>query len=123
MAFTVISGGATGVDLEVEKLARHYGLNVKVLIPPCHPRKTSIQPLTHQQLAEAIPLTAQVANRLNKQLTNPISLQYTHRNYHVVKQADMMLAMTSFDPETKVCLGGTGWGVEMAKRLHKKLCV
>ena len=47
MAFTVISGGANGVDLEAEKLARHYGLKVKVLIPPCHPRKTSVQPLTH----------------------------------------------------------------------------
>ena len=57
MAFTVISGGANGVDLEAEKLARHYGLKVKVLIPPCHPRKASVQPLTHQQLAEAIPLT------------------------------------------------------------------
>ena len=31
---TVISGGALGVDLEAEKLARHYGLNVEVLIPP-----------------------------------------------------------------------------------------
>ena len=74
MAFTVISGGANGMDLEAEKLARYYGLPVHVLIPPCHPRKASILPLTHQQLAEAIPLTTQVANRLNKQLTNPISI-------------------------------------------------
>ena len=73
MAFTVISGGANGVDLEAEKLARYYGLPVKVLIPPCHPRKASIQPLTRQQLAEAIPVTTQVAFRLNKQITNPIS--------------------------------------------------
>ena len=90
MPFTVISGGALGVDLEAEKLARHYGLNVEVLIPPCHPRRASIQPLTHQQLAEAIPTTRQVAARLNKNLENPISLQYIHRNYHVVEQADML---------------------------------
>ena len=119
MAFTVISGGANGVDLEAEKLARHYGLPVHVLIPPCHPRKSSILPLTHQQLAEAIPLTTQVAHRLNKQLTNPISLQYIHRNYHVVKQADMVLAFTCFQPERKVCMGGTGWAVEMSKILNK----
>ena len=73
MAFTAISGGANGVDLEAEKLARYYGLPVHVLIPPCHPRKASIQPLTRQQLAEAIPVTSQVAFRLNKQITNPIS--------------------------------------------------
>ena len=123
MAFTVISGGANGVDLEAEKLARYYGLPVHVLIPPCHPRKASILPLTHQQLAEAIPLTTQVANRLNKQLTNPISLQYIHRNYHVVKQADMVLAFTCFQPQRKVCMGGTGWAVEMSKVLNKVLYV
>ena len=123
MAFTVISGGANGVDLEAEKLARHYGLPVHVLIPPCHPRKSSILPLTHQQLAEAIPLTTQVAHRLNKQLTNPISLQYIHWNHHVVKQADTVLAFTCFQPERKVCMGGTGWAVEMSKILNKVLYV
>ena len=123
MAFTVISGGANGVDLEAEKLARHYGLNVEVLIPPCHPRRASIQPLTHQQLAEAIPITRQVAARLNKQLENPISLQYIHRNYHVVKQADMVLAFACFQPESNLCFGATGWAVEMAKLLKKVLYV
>ena len=123
MPFTVISGGANGVDLEAEKLTRHYGLEVKVLIPPCHPRRACVHPLTHQKLAEAIPLTTQVANRLNKQLTNPISLQYIHRNYHVVKQADMVLAFTCFQPQRKVCMGGTGWAVEMSKVLNKVLYV
>ena len=123
MAFTVISGGALGADLEAEKLARHYGLPVHVLIPPCHPRKASVLPLTRQQLAEAIPITTQVAHRLNKRLTDPISLQYIHRNYHVVKQADLVMAFTFFAPERKVCMGGTGWGVEMAKVLNKVLYV
>ena len=123
MAFTIISGGANGVDLEAEKLARHYGLPVQVLIPPCHPRRASIQPLTRQQLAEAIPVTTQVAFRLNKQVTNPISTQYIHRNYHIVKQADMVLAFTCFSPDKKQCLGGTGWSAEMAKVLQKVLYV
>ena len=120
---TVISGDAPGVDLEAEKLARHYGLNVEVLIPPCHPRKSTVQPLTHQQLGEAIPITKQVAARLNKQITNPISLQYIHRNYYVVKKADMVLAFTTVQPESNLCFGGTGWTVEMAKLLKKVLYV
>ena len=123
MAFTVISGGALGADLEAEKLARHYGLKVNVLIPPCHPRKASVLPLTRQQLAEAIPITTQVAHRLNKRLTDPISLQYIHRNYHVVKQADLVMAFTCFAPERNVCMGGTGWAVEMCKVLNKVLYV
>ena len=123
MAFTVISGGALGADLEAEKLARHYGLPVHVLIPPCHPRKASVLPLTRQQLAESIPITTQVAHRLNKRLTDPISLQYIHRNYHVVKQSDLVMAFTFFAPERKVCMGGTGWVVEMANVLNKVLYV
>ena len=119
----VISGGALGVDLEAETLARHYGLNVEVLIPPCHPRGEKVQPLTHQQLGEAIPTTKQVAARLKKQLDNPISLQYIHRNYHVVKKVDMVLAFTTFQPECNLCFGGTGWAVEMAKLLKKVLYV
>ena len=99
-------------------------MKVEVLIPPCHPRRASVQPLTHQQLAEAIPTTRQVAARLNKHLENPISLQYIHRNYHVVKHADMVMAFTCFQPESHLCFGGTGWAVEMAKVLKKKpVCV
>ena len=123
MAFTIISGGANGVDLEAETLARNYGLPVRVLIPPCHPRKASIKPLTHQQLAEATPITTKVAFRLKKQLTNPISLQYIHRNYHVVKDADLVLAFTCSEPEKNVCMGGTGWTVEMCKLLNKVVYV
>ena len=121
--FTIISGGANGVDLEAQRFARDFGLPVKILIPPCHARSKYLHPLTHQQLGEAIPITNQVSNRLNKPLNNPISLQYIHRNYHVVKQAEMVLAFTSFQPESNLCLGGTGWAVEMAKLLKKILYV
>ena len=41
----------------------------------------------------------------------------------MVKQADMVLAFTLFQPESKMCFGATGWAVEMAKLLHKILYV
>ena len=117
--FTIISGGANGVDLEAECFASDFGLPVQIFIPPCHPRSKYLSPLTHSQLGEAIPITNQVSNRLNKPLSNPVSLQYIHRSYHVVKQAEMVLAFTSFQPESNVYFGGTGWAVEMAKLLNK----
>lgn len=49
--FTIISGGALGVDLEAEKLARHYSLRVEVLIPPCHSPSKTVSPLTPMELA------------------------------------------------------------------------
>ena len=89
---TIISGGTNGVDLEAERFARDFGLPVQILVPPCHPQSKYLSPLTHSQLGEAIPITNQVSARLNKPLSNPITLQYIHRNYHVVKQAEMVLA-------------------------------
>ena len=35
--FTIITGGAAGVDWKAEILAKAYNLNVHVLVPPCHP--------------------------------------------------------------------------------------
>lgn len=122
--FKIITGGALGVELEAEKLARDHGLTVQVIIPPCHPRSKTVPPLTITQLAEAIPIRLQVAARLNKQQTqNPVSLQCIHWNYHVVEQADMVLAFTNFRPESNMCFGATGWAVEMAKLLNKILYV
>ena len=103
--------------------------NLKVLIPPFHPRSKILPPLTSAQLAEVTPIKLQETarlnkvNKLNKHLKSPISLQYIHRNYHVLKEADMVLAFTLFQPESKMCFGATGWDVEMAKLLHKILCL
>ena len=38
--FTIFTGGAQGVELKAETLAREYNLEIKVLIPPCHPQCT-----------------------------------------------------------------------------------
>ena len=91
--FTIISGGALGVDLEAEKLARCYCLRVEVLIPPCHPRSKTVPQLTSTELGEAIPTTKQTAARLNKTFEDPIGLQYIHRNYHVVEKADIVFGI------------------------------
>ena len=41
----------------------------------------------------------------------------------MVKQADMVLAFACFEQERNVCMGGTGWAVEMCKVLNKVLYV
>lgn len=71
--FTIVSGGALGVDLEAEKLAQDHGLQVDVHIPTRHPRSKSLVPLSRATLVEAIPMTQQVASRLNQSLSSPIS--------------------------------------------------
>ena len=41
----------------------------------------------------------------------------------MVKQADIVLAFRTFQPESHFCFGGTGWAVETAKVLKKVLYV
>ena len=68
---------------------------------------------------------------LNRRLRDPISKQYIQRKYCIIKDADMVMAFTMFQPNctvfglqvNKVCMGGTGWAVEFAKMLRKPLYV
>ena len=76
--FTIITGGATGVDWKAELLAKAYNLNV---VPPCHPRSKRLRPLTYTQLNEANPWIQQAELRLKKRLTDAISKQYIQRSY------------------------------------------
>ena len=129
--FTIVTGGANGVDWEAETLAKHYNLDVHVLVPPCHPRSKTIRPLSYADLAEANPWIQRAEFTLNKRLTDPISRQYIQRNYCVIRDVDMVLAFTVFQPSrtvfglqvNKTCMGGTGWAVEFAKMLRKTLYV
>ena len=129
--FTIVSGGATGVDWKAETLAKQHQLDVKVLVPPCHPRSKTIPPLSYSQLQEATPWIRQAEQTLNRRLTDPISKQYIQLNFCVVRDVDMVLAFTCFESRQTVfglpvhspCIGGTGWAVEFAKMLRKPLYV
>ena len=129
--FTIITGGATGVDSKAEQIAKQHGLPVQILVPPCHPRSRTLQPLSFAQLQEANAWIPPAEFTLDKKLTDPISRQYIQRNFCVVKQADLVLAFTCFEQRNHIfglpchttCMGGTGWVVEFAKMLCKPLYV
>lgn len=96
--FTIIAGSALGVDLDAEKLARHYCLHVEVITPPCHPRSKTVPPF-------------------------PSESKWLLASTRHWKKADMVLNFTNFQPENNLCFGGTGWTVDMAKLLRKVLYV
>ena len=52
-----------------------------------------------------------------------LTLQYLQRNYHVVKNASLVLALGYFDEALKHVSGGTGWSVAIAQVLNKPLYV
>ena len=69
------------------------------------------------------PPSTQVAFRLGRSVSNPITLQYLQHNYHMVKDASFVLALGYFDDARKHVLGGTGGSVAMAQILGKPLCL
>jgi len=123
MPLTIYTGGAKGVDTHVERLSHLYGHSCEVFIPPCHPRAKSLAPLTQPDLDAATPAVTQVAFRLGRHVSHPITLQYIQRNYYVIKPASLVLALGCFDELRKHVLGGTGWSVAMAQILGKPLYV
>ena len=123
MPLTIYTGSAKGVDTHVEHLCHKYCHQCMVLIPLCHPRARSITPISRAALDAATPTVTQVAFRLGRSVSNPITLQYLQRNYHVVKDASFVLALGYFDDARKHVLGGTGWSVSMAQILGKPLYV
>ena len=94
-----------------------------VLIPPCHPRARSLTPLSQPALDAAMPIITRVAFQLGRHVSNPITLHYLQRNYHVVKNASFVLALGYFDEALKHVSGGTGWSVAIAQVLNKPLYV
>ena len=120
---TIYTGGAKGVDTHVERLCHLYGHSYAVFIPPCHPRAKSLAPLTQPDLDAATPTVTQVAFRLGRHVSHPITLQYLQRNYHATKPASLVLALRYYDELRKHILGGTGWSVAMAQILVKPLYV
>jgi len=51
----VYTGGAKGTDELVKQMAKQFGMQVEVLVPPNHPRATFITPYTVEVLMLANP--------------------------------------------------------------------
>jgi len=124
-SLTIYSGGAKGVDTTVERLCHQKGHHCVIYIPPCDvraratrsfpPLGTPIQPLTYKELHEAGPYALQASVRMGKRVTDPITQQYVCRNWHIIKEATLVLAFGFLDSMKKHVQGGTGWTVDMAK--------
>jgi len=124
-SLTIYSGGAKGVDMTVERLCHQKGHHCVVYIPPCDVRARAtrsfpplgdpIQPLTYKELHEAGPYALQASVRLGQRVTSPVTQQYVCRNWHIIKDATLVLAFGFMDSMNKHVQGETGWTVDMAK--------
>ena len=76
------------------------------------------------QLDAAMTIVTGAAFRLGHHVTSLITLKYLRRNYHVSKDASLVLALGYFDTLRKHVLVLTRWTVAMAQMLKETpLCV
>ena len=87
------TGGAEGTDQVADEMAKHFGIQVEVIVPPNHPRAGHISPATVEVLLLVNPHLYQAANKLNKNLpTHFYTLQLLQGNYQIAKKAHTIYA-------------------------------
>ena len=78
----IYTGGAKDTDELVEQMARHFGMQVEVIVPPYHPRAQYVSPSTVEVLVLANPHLRQAAQKLKKCMPSHLyTLQLLQRNY------------------------------------------
>ena len=122
--FVLCTGGAKGIDELAEELALQYGVKVEVLIPPGHPRKRTVTPLHPRVLTLANSYLEAAARKLKKNLpTQNYVLHLLQRNFEIVRRADTVYAFGILEDDCQRVRGGTGWTVQLALDLGKKVYV
>jgi len=111
----VYAGGAKGTDELVEQMAKHFGMQVEVLVPPDHPRAQYVTPSTVEVLMLANPHLHQAAHKLGKRMPSHFyTLQFLQCNYQIAKKAHTIYAFGTLEKDGKRVKGGTGWTVQLA---------
>ena len=96
-------------------MAKQFGMQVEVLVPPNHPRATFITPSTVEYLMIANPHLHQAAEKLGKRIPSHFyTLQLLQRNYQIAKKAHTLYAFGILEQDKKRVKGGTGWTVQLA---------
>ena len=122
--FVLCTGGAKGTDQLAEELARQYGVKVEVVIPPKHPRRQTVTPLHPRVLTLANSHLEVASARLGKRLpTQNYVLQLLQRNFEIARRADTVYAFGILEDDCLRVQGGTGWTVQLALDLGKKVFV
>ena len=62
------TGGADGTDILAEEMAREYGMQIEVIVPPNHPRAKFTSPASVEVLIQADPAIGAAAHKLCKRV-------------------------------------------------------
>ena len=96
-------------------MAREYGMQIEVIVPPNHPRAKFTSPASVEVLIQADPAIGAAAHKLCKRVpTHFYTLSPLQRNYHIARKAHTVFAFGKLCADKKRVEGGTGWTVQLA---------
>ena len=124
--YTIISGGADGADTFAERLGLAYECPVDIKLGPRHPRANCISPIQPNEAdlyhARLIITKANSTLKRKDPSGNGTYLEeLLIRNYFIARECYALYAFGYLQPDSKTVQGGTGWTVQMALEMGKKV--
>ena len=125
--YTIVTGGAHGADAFAERMALAYECKLIIIIGPRHPRAKCISPIqpTYNDINHALQALTQARKTLKK--AAPVTKgsyveELMLRNYMIARDSYALYAFGYFENDNKTTVqGGTGWTVQMALDMGKKV--
>ena len=126
--YTIVTGGAEGADAFAERMALAYECKLVIVIGPRHPRAKCISPIqaTYNDINHAIQALTQARRTLKRALNlgkNTYVEELMLRNYIIARDSYALYAFGYFENNSNktIVQGGTGWTVQMALDMGKKV--
>ena len=105
----IYTGGAKGTDVLAEEMAKYFGMQIEVIVPPNHPPAQYVSPSTVEVLMLANPHLYEAGRKLNKRVPSHFyTKQLLQRNYQIAKKAHTIFAFGTLEKDAKRVKGGTG---------------
>ena len=124
--YTIVTGGAQGADAYAERLALAYECKVEIKIGPNHPRAKCISPVVpaYVDLLNAQRAAIRAKNVLKRNVEVGKGGYFDElliRNYFIAKESYALYAFGYLEPNKTKVEGGTGWTVQLAVDMGKKI--
>ena len=118
------SGGDIDLDQIAEDMADQYDMQKELIVGPNHPRAKFNTPATVELMMTANEPIQKAAHILGRKVpSHHYAFSLLQLKYHIVRKARTVFAFGVLELNRKEVRGGTGWGVQMALDLGKKVFV
>ena len=109
------TGEAKGTDALAEEMAKKFGMQVEVLVPPQSSTSPIRQSFHDRSLGDSQSASHQAVYKLCKRVPSHFyTLQLLQRNYQIAKKAHSIYTFGTMEKDAKRAKGGTGWTVQLA---------